>query len=194
MKKEWQTIQRYNPSILLCHAREASKGVGPPEINSNNHPFVTDDLKIGLVHNGRIPDDIYFSLKNHYETRTECDSELFLRMFDLRDIELDEISIEERVESIKDIWQKTISSHFVVAIGESLASQSRLWIFRNEHRSLYKIDCTEELGQIFFVSTKEIWQDSNVFSINHKIEEVQTEKIHCFSLVDDGMDHLIFDI
>ena len=181
--------------MLLCHAREASKGVGSPEINANNHPFVSEDMKIGLIHNGRIPDNIYFELKKQYEVKSQCDSEIFLRMFDSKDIEIDnDVSLEDRIESIKKIWEKNLESHFAIAIGERLDKEYRLWIFRNEHRSLFKIDCTADLGQIFFVSTEEIWNDSNVFSVKGEIEEIITEQIYCFTLFQNDINSLMFHI
>jgi len=55
----WKAIRHLNPNLIICHARGASIGVGAPSINRNNHPFVTHDKCVGLVHNGRIPEPEY---------------------------------------------------------------------------------------------------------------------------------------
>lgn len=180
-KQEWQNLSLKNPSIIICHAREASKGVGSPDKNENNHPFVSDDLSIAAIHNGRIPDEVYFELKKNYNLKSECDSELFLKMFE-SDIEI-ENTIEDRIYSIREIWYKLFGSHMAVIIAEQTFESSRLWIFRNEHRSLFMFDATNLLGQIFFVSTQEIWEEATNFLFPYfYAEEIKTEKIYLFEL------------
>lgn len=186
-KDEWRIIERHNPCVMICHAREASKGVGPPEYNENNHPFVSDDLNIAVVHNGRISDSKYFELKDRFCLRSECDSELFLRMFE-GDFEVENY-VEDRVETIKYIWDTLRDAHMAVVIGESLRDEKRLWIFRNEYRSLWMADARKQLGQIFFVSTKEIWEEATSNTpVEAELVEFETSKIH---LIQMNKSHII---
>src|SRR6185369_659043 len=66
--------------LLLTHCRLSSVGVGHEKVNKNNHPHVSDDRRVALVHNGRIAE--YNSLRHRYETNSDCDSEILLRMFE----------------------------------------------------------------------------------------------------------------
>lgn len=152
--KKWQDLKNKNTKIILCHAREASKGVGSPKDNKNNHPFVNETKSVAAIHNGRIPDNIYHKLKVKYKVDSECDSELFLKIFE-NDYEIDDC-FWDRLNSIKNMWRILEGSHMAVALGEQTAESTRLWLFRNEHRSLWKF-YVEDLNQVFFASTKEIW-------------------------------------
>ena len=175
---EWVDVSFHNPKVLICHAREASKGVGPPEDNKNNHPFVNFNWTIAAIHNGRIPDDIYDKYKKEYDLISECDSELFLRMFET-DLEV-EYYLADRVETIRQIWNSLKDSHMAVVLGEKQKDSTRLWLFRNEHRSLWKASI-KELGQIFFFSTKEIWEEATQdIKLTAEISEIEIGKIYLF--------------
>lgn len=138
--------------MLLVHARAASLGFGTPSINKNNHPFVSSDKTVGLIHNGRMSDIDYRTFKKKYEVFSDCDSELYLRIFE---------SQKNRIESLKTLWSMLGKSQMAVAIGERLEGyQRRLWLFRNKWRSLWLADLRQSLGQIFFFSTAEIWEES----------------------------------
>lgn len=168
-KQVWKDVSKLNPNVLLVHAREASQGVGLPSTNKNNHPFVNSDLSVGLCHNGRIPQNVYEELVKKYEVRTNCDSELLLRIFEsghlyeAQDIETEfseeDATIASRLMGLRDIWSSVFRAHMAVAIGERLSEGGRrLWLFRNDYRTLWVADARDQLGQIFFVSTPEIWQ------------------------------------
>lgn len=173
-RKAWKTAIDYDPSILICHARDASLGVGPPSKNENNHPFVTEDFSIAAMHNGRIPDSIYLPLKEKYNTTSNCDSELFLSMF-VEDIEVNR-SLEDRIETLREMWDVLEGSHMAVAIAE--LHPRRLWLFRNEFRTLYK---SEINSQIFFFSTEDIWiKATQEMGLGAVVEEVEVDKIYCF--------------
>lgn len=164
--KVWQNVKNLDPNVLIVHSREASHGSGLPSINKNNHPFVNADLSVALVHNGRIPENIYEELRKKYEVLSACDSEILLRIFEGADqtadveIELSEADkdISGRLVGLKDIWSTVSKGHMAVAIGELLEDKRRLWLFRNKYRSLWIFDLREMLGQVFFVSTPQIWQ------------------------------------
>lgn len=178
-KQEWFNLASENPKVLICHAREASKGVGPPDNNENNHPFVSNDSLIAAVHNGRIPDEIYFDLKSKYHPKSECDSELFLKIFESETSN----NIDDRINLIKEMWHELSEAQMAVVIAEQTLDSCRLWVFRNEYRSLFMFDATNLLGQIFFVSTQEIWEEASEFLFPYsQTKEMQTETIYLFQL------------
>lgn len=143
---EWKNTKSENLKLLVLHSRQTSVGVGNSSFIKNNHPFVNHDKSIALTHNGRIYE--YHYLKNKYYLESECDSEVLLRIFENNDNKLD---------AIRDIWSLIYHGHMAVAIGES---SGNLWLFRNKYRTLCFIDLLEELGQIFYVSSPEIWFNS----------------------------------
>jgi hypothetical protein len=166
-KDAWKKLLPFNANLLLVHARGASAGVGPPAINKNNHPFTSTDKNIGLIHNGRVPDQEYELLKKKYEVASKCDSEILLRIIEgaekhtETDIKKDfpdyELSFSRRLAGIKDVFSLTNRTHMAVAVGEKMEDDRHIWFFRNRQRSLWLVDLRKELGQVFFCSTPEIW-------------------------------------
>lgn len=137
----------------MVHARGASKGVGEPANNKNNHPFTSTDRSLALVHNGRVDECEYRSLKQKYETNSDCDSEILLRIIEAQGA--------DRLEGIKRVYSLINEGHMTVALGERRSHGRRdLWLFRNPHRPLWLIDIREKLGQIFFISEPSIWEDA----------------------------------
>lgn len=176
----WKNVKKMNPDLLLMHARAASLGVGSPKINKNNHPFVSKDCTTALIHNGRIPDIEYGQLKKQYAVSSDCDSEMFLRVFEHG---------KAPVDGIKDIWSYMHRSHMAVAIGEHLEDSRRLWLFRNTHRPLWLADMRDALGQVFFFSDPDIWDEATAvcqsawnYLNKVKLYNLSTEIIWCFNL------------
>jgi glucosamine 6-phosphate synthetase-like amidotransferase/phosphosugar isomerase protein len=162
IKKEfWKKIRRPKINLLLAHARATSKGNGHASVNSNNHPFVSTDKRIGMVHNGTIDEANYLSKK--YQCLSETDSEVILRIFEkgMEDkMELEEIPdrIAHRLGGIKDIWATITEGAMAVALGEREDDSHRnLFLFRNNQRPLWLADLREGLGQVFFFSSPDIW-------------------------------------
>jgi hypothetical protein len=185
----------------LVHARGASQGVGSPHDNKNNHPFVSTDKTIGLVHNGRIPDTEYDVLTKRYEVASKCDSEILLRIFEASHVYSPEETAEyqnldpvlaQRLVGLRDIWSFVDKGHMAVAIGERFdASERRLFLFRNKHRSLWLADLRKELGQVFFCSTPEIWSaafkssgTNRIIKNRVKLVELPTEELWTMSIDD----------
>ena len=144
----YKRIWNQTTNLGLFHCRAASIGVGLPSINKNNHPFVSKSLKKAIIHNGLISRGEYNLLKNYYDTETDCDSEIVLRI-----LEQDDKSI---LENIGDFLSFTENSQFAVAYAECHAKARKLFLFRNQHRPLYYADFRNNLGQIIFFSTLEI--------------------------------------
>lgn len=197
-KDVWQQTPDYNPNMLLVHARGASKGLGDPRINYNNHPFTSLDKTIGLIHNGRIDDCEYYHLKQKYDLKTQCDSELLLRIFESGDLQnkinlnrdFGDFDYSHRLAGIRDIFSFINEGHMAVAIGERISNGSRmLWLFRNKYRPLWMVDMRQLLGQIFFVSEFDIWEDAiyetesyNELSCSQKVIELPKEEVWLFQI------------
>jgi glucosamine 6-phosphate synthetase-like amidotransferase/phosphosugar isomerase protein len=158
----WKKLRKIKADLLLVHARATSRGGGSAEKNINNHPFVSQDKRIGMVHNGTIEEANF--LKYKYETVSETDSECLLRIFE-HGIESGRIKIEDvpdhvgaRMTGIHDIWSYISTGAMAVAIGERIDEHKRgLFLFRNEKRPLWIADLRELLGQVFFFSSPDIW-------------------------------------
>ena len=186
--------------MLLVHARGASKGLGEPAVNRNNHPFVSNDYSIGLVHNGRVDDTEYHYLKSRYGVQSQCDSEILLRILEAGESysysQLKKMfgkpEHPKRLAGIKDIFTLITEGHMAVAVGERGSQDERmLWLFRNRHRPLWLIDMREYLGQIFFVSEPTIWENavhecSGIKNVTktQKLIELPVEEIWSFKISD----------
>lgn len=184
-KKIWRNIKKINPDLLLVHARLASPGVGLPSVNKNNHPFVSEDGTIGLIHNGKVPYPEYTALKEDYEVRGACDSEMLLRLFEEEADKSTNGEAATRLEGVKKIWSFMGEGKMAVAIGERLDhGHRRLWFFRNNHRTLWMADLREVVGQVFFFSTVSIWHEAVhtcgeffPYLMSMKLIELPTEQV-----------------
>lgn len=157
----WKELAKPDLDLVLAHARGASKGVGEPKFNQNNHPFVSEDKMLAIIHNGRIHDCEYNLLKKRYELESDCDSEIILKI--IEDFDHGEASCDtKRIFGIKQVFDLLEESQMAVAVGERLENFKSLWLFRNKHRPLWIFDLSKDLGQIFFVSEKEIWEKAMI--------------------------------
>ena len=110
-KDFWKKVRRSKINLLLAHARATSKGNGHAKTNLNNHPFVSSDKRIGMVHNGSI-DEAGF-LMEKFQCQSDTDSEVILRIFENGleekfEIESLPAKISERIGGIKDVWSHKI--------------------------------------------------------------------------------------
>jgi predicted glutamine amidotransferase len=156
----WRHLSKIESNLVISHARGASKGVGEPFFNENNHPFTSTDKTICLVHNGRIEHNEYHDLKENYEVGTSCDSEILLRIFEASVYQNQE-KLYKDLDAVREIFSLINEGHMAVAIGRRGAQGERkLTLFRNQHRPLWISDLRDELGQIFFFSEPQIWEDA----------------------------------
>ena len=169
----WKRIEKLKPNLLLLHARATSPGVGHASNNKNNHPFVSSDHRIGMIHNGRVSEAEF--LKQKYQIRSDTDSEVLLRMYEHgveheEDIDVDaEPDVAARLKGLRDIWSLVHEGAMAVAFGEIVNADTRhLYLFRNQHRPLWLADVRDTLGQIFFFSSPDIWYRAVASSDNLK--------------------------
>jgi hypothetical protein len=180
----WRAVANYELDLLLVHARQASAGVGEPYMNKNNHPFVSTDRTLGLIHNGRIPE--FDTLRRRFQVLSECDSEILLRIIEAGEDEGRAGFPSSRFVGIKNLFSLINHGHMAVALGEWMEGGARqLWLFRNRHRSLWVIDLRQTLGQVFFCSTPDIWHEavSSCRAMSRqKLIEVPAEEVWHFEI------------
>lgn len=161
IKKDiWRRLSKVDLDLAIVHCRQASQG--QPANNRNNHPFISHDRRLALIHNGKIGEWEYEALKKRYEVSSECDSEMLLRIIEgplsPKIIPGCDEHHSRRLEGVREIYSMLNHSHMAVAIGERFDSGHRtLILFRNQHRPLWAADMRDTLGQVFFVSTPDIW-------------------------------------
>jgi predicted glutamine amidotransferase len=202
-KKVWRKIAKFDPNLMLLHCRYATPGVGVPSVNRNNHPFVSVDKSLSLVHNGKVPDMEYRALAQRYELVSQCDSEILLRVFEAgkfrdnetlqKDFPDWDTGLAVRLAALRDIWSYMTHGAMAVAIGEWLENGTRrLWFSRNKYRSLWLADLRHTLGQVFFFSTPKIWHDAisdchlaDNYLYNIQVIELPSEEIWIMQVSDD---------
>lgn len=170
----WNKVFKSNPDVnaFIGHCRATSVNVGSEKFNKNNHPHLSDDRTVAMVHNGKVPE--YTALRGKYDMNSDCDSEILLRMFESarviskgREKELKEEFptltpfLAERLLGLKEIFSRVNYGAMAVAIAERGDDGQRyLWLFRDDERPLHVVDMRKTLGQIFFCSTADIWRNA----------------------------------
>lgn len=158
----WKDVRQHNLDLFIVHARAATKGVEHAVDNANNHPFVSSDFRLGLVHNGSLTEAQF--LKEKYQIESDTDSEFLLRMYEhgldksFEKIEGVPDDVAKRLNALREIWSVVNEGAMAVAIGERMDGEERgLFLFRNRHRPLWVADMRDALGQVFFFSSPDIW-------------------------------------
>lgn len=171
-ESEYKSIWKNKLNMGMFHCRAASQGVGTPAINHNNHPFVSKCNKKAVIHNGLIPKPEYDFYKQYYDVETNCDSEMFLRI-----LEQD----NDFFNGISNFYAHSTNSQYAVCYGHVEKNLREIYLFRNEHRPLFIADLTQQLGQIFFFSTFEIYsaavEDIRLDVKNAKIYELKPYRV-----------------
>ena len=199
IKKDfWKRLRKMKTNMMMCHARATSRGNGHARTNSNNHPFVSSDKSIGMVHNGTL-DEANF-LKNKYQILSNTDSEVLLRMYEhgMEETALEikngggvPIEVAQRMNGVKDIWSVISTGAMAVSFGERVDDHTRyLFLFRNSKRPLWIADLRETLGQVFFFSSPDIWYRAiassdnlkKVCSGSEKLIEIPVQQVWFFQI------------
>ena len=172
-KSFWtQRVRKMKLNMMLVHSRATSTGNGHARQNKNNHPFVSSDKRIGMVHNGTIREAEY--LRDKYKIFSNTDSEVLLRMYEHAgegdDLYLPDhipLEVSQRMKGVRDIWSTILTGAMAVAFGERIDDHTRmLCLFHNEQRPLWMADLRESLGQLFFFSSPDIWYRALSISSN----------------------------
>ena len=177
----WKHLKNNPADIIITHARGASADYGLPEVNINNHPFLNVNKNVALIHNGKVNKLDYDFISKFFKLKSKCDSELYLKFIENNTI----------IDGIKDIWSYLYDSQMAIAIAQYLNKNNKnLYLFKNKYRSLWIADVRQYLNQIFFVSTKEIWEESicNLkFNFNKvKLIEINPNELYEINLINDN--------
>ena len=130
---------------FVGHVRAATHG--SPANNSNNHPFVSDDRKLFLVHNGVLSnhEDVAGSLS--LKLVTECDSEVLLRL----------VETAANVPSGLLDCLKLLKGSMAIVVYER--ATGFVWLAHNGGRPLWLARLHGDRRRMFFASTPEILID-----------------------------------
>lgn len=158
----WQKLRKMKTDLMLVHARATSGKNGHAILNENNHPFVSTDHRIGLIHNGTLTETPH--LKSRFDIESNTDSEFLLRIYE-HGLETEPPQfpavpeeVARRLSGVKDVWSYIGNGAMAVAVGERHEGEERsLVLFRNADRPLWVADMRDTLGQVFFFSTPDIW-------------------------------------
>jgi glucosamine 6-phosphate synthetase-like amidotransferase/phosphosugar isomerase protein len=170
-------LQNKDINLLLGHCRQTSIGVGGSEENINNHPFVSDNNNIAVIHNGRIDQEEYNKLAKVYNPTGKCDSEVILRHVEKNVTKSSENNADLILESLTHFVGLCPASQYAIALGEVKEHDRVLYLLRNVHRSLWFFDLTKQLNQIFFASTDEILFTS-LLSVLPKLINIDEIKLY----------------
>lgn len=198
IKKDiWRRLSKVDMDLAVVHCRQASQG--QPANNKNNHPFVSHNRRLALVHNGKINGGEYDALKKLYEVTSDCDSEVLLRIIEgpLNPVEIPgcDDHHSRRLEGVREIYSLLNHSHMAVAIGERFDDGRRtLILFRNQYRPIWAADMRGTLGQVFFVSTPDIWNAAvheckavaAHLGRQQKLSEIPPEEVWSFQVASGG--------
>lgn len=144
LNSTFRSLRHRRCTAFVGHVRAATHG--DPANNQNNHPFVSDDQTLFLVHNGvltnheDIADDLSLYLK------TECDSEVLLR-------------IEETATSVPRGLQdclRLVKGSMAIAVYER--ATGFVWLAHNGGRPLWLARLKKD-RRWFFASTARILLD-----------------------------------
>lgn len=145
--RTWKHFKRIVPEsqLFIGHARAATSG--SPKVNKNNHPHCTDRLEHIFVHNGVIWGGGH---KDHgLSLRTECDSEILLRVIERSR------SIKKACKEIEQDW-----SYGNYAWLDLMPTENAVYAYRDYATPCFYIDLTEQAGGLFLASTDEILEDA----------------------------------
>lgn len=174
---------------LIAHTRATTQG---PEIhNVNNHPHVTHDANLAIVHNGMISRDYEIIKKENLSTIGQCDSEVILRVI-------------EKYKGYNDT-QHGIKKAFDIVCGSGCWSSMaclalskergdyKLYAFRNSTNPIFVVDLRNELGQLFFCSTEYIWNNA-IRTMSNSIKQAQGLNIKPYHIWSIDINTLNIDV
>jgi len=143
----WKRVINGSKAII-GHCRWTTHGTAKD--NKNNHPFVTKNGNLGLIHNGKLDD--YDKHKHLFNLETDCDSEILLHTIIL------EKNIVAGIREIYKTYGPGGDFAVMIAYRNPKNAKTKFFTFREPGRPTVYYDCTEQLGQYVFCSTEAIWK------------------------------------
>lgn len=143
----WKNAEgRKFPPFFVGHCRQATHG--NPKNNINNHPFKSMDGRYGFVHNGVIRGHRNLAQAESISLKTECDSELLLRIIETE---------EEPIKGIRKTFDRVFSPmrrDGACVLVDSKENEAHF--FRNSMRPLFFVRIPQWNNAIVFASTESI--------------------------------------
>lgn len=136
--KPFEFLKSRRPSIAIGHTRYAT--TGHQEFNRNNHPQVSLDKGMALVHNGVIFNHQSLTRNFKLTRKAEVDTEVIMRL-----IEMGEGALPDKIQSATPY----LSGSFAVAL-LSVQEPNNLYLFR--HSNPIQVVHIPELDVIMFAS------------------------------------------
>jgi asparagine synthetase B (glutamine-hydrolysing) len=127
------------PNVAIGHTRAATQG--KPEDNNNNHPIISLDNTMALIHNGVIRNDGELFRKHSLPRVGEVDSEVIMRMLEKCESTDPKKMVAEAMPSI--------SGSYAVALLD-LTRPNKLWLYR--HNNPIVLGWWDEGKTLFFAS------------------------------------------
>ena len=143
----WETVR--GMPVLIGHCRATTNG--SERNNINNHPHVSDDNSLAVVHNGIVSSFRSIAARNRLTLKSECDTEVLLRL------------IESKPDPLAGIQLAIAESGYGSAaclVVKVDAGVARVFAYKDGYMPVSVIDLREPLGQLFFASTPDLFRTS----------------------------------
>lgn len=131
-------------TAFVGHVRAATHGT--PADNRNNHPFVSDDQTLFLVHNGILSNHEEIADSLSLDRHTECDSEILLRM----------VETATNVAGGLQNCLRLLKGSMAIAVYDEATGS--VWLAQNGGRPLWLARLRKD-HRWFFASTQKILLD-----------------------------------
>jgi len=152
------------PPFFVGHCRYATNG--NPKENKNNHPFVSTDGSLALVHNGVIRGHKRLAEAENIKLKTNCDSEIVLRVIE---------KAKDSAEGIRNTFDKVfLATHRDGACALIDTKQNSVYLFRNTMRPLNMIRIPELGNALVFASTPTIIENAVRTTLNGIVDFKET--------------------
>ena len=182
----WKDQQKYNFEHIIAHARMKTHGTELEAIN--NHPHISEDNLLAVVHNGIIMAYNSIANKNNINLLGECDSEILLKLVETIE------STDEGVERIFKEMKHSMASMACLMV--DLRKGHHFYAFRNSMNPICFIDLSQELGQYFFCSTEFIWKRAlNKLNLDH-LSKIPVQSVPAYEVwkIDENLKIEKFDM
>lgn len=140
------------PEVMTMHTRAHTQG--SPTNNDNNHPVISHDGKISVVHNGMIYNDylIRKELPKEFRCKAEVDSEVIVRLIESKFAKKEKKDDESWIESIRESTKEMAGGFACAVLNEEFPTT--LTLFRHGNPIVLCGDLKHQI--LWFASTEGI--------------------------------------
>lgn len=176
------------PEVMIMHTRAQTQGSA--DKNENNHPIISMDDVMALVHNGMVSndDDIKKALKSPIESSADVDSEAILRLIE-QNLPDAKVEPNQLYNAVKDSTKEIAGSFTCALISAEFPEQLILFT----HTNPLNLCADKKNGVLWFASTDEILKNSvksgdfvwdllfDSESTNYVTNDVESDVLLCIS-------------